>query len=79
MTIMTSPCPFAQWGIDIVGPVPVTTGERKYLLVTIDHFSKWVEAVPLVKIIDKEIMKFIWTNICCRYGLPRTIISDNGT
>ncbi|XP_012846942.1 PREDICTED: uncharacterized protein LOC105966912 [Erythranthe guttata] len=79
MTIITSPCPFAQWGIDIVGPMPLAKGQRKFLIVAVDYFSKWVEAVAVARITDTEVMKFIWQNICCRYGLPRDLISDNGT
>ncbi|XP_012838229.1 PREDICTED: uncharacterized protein LOC105958770 [Erythranthe guttata] len=79
MTIITSPHPFVQWGIDIVGPLPLASGQRKFLVVAVDYFSKWVEAVAVAKITDTEIMKFLWQNICCRYGLPKNIISDNGT
>lgn len=79
MSIITSPYPFAQWGIDIVGPFPFAPGSRKFLIVAIDYFSKWVEAEALRTITDTEVMKFIWENICCRYGVPRDLVSDNGT
>ncbi|KAL0373590.1 UNVERIFIED_CONTAM: hypothetical protein Sradi_3274700 [Sesamum radiatum] len=67
----------ALWGIDIVGPFPLAAGQRKFLLVAIDYFSKWVEAEPLARITEGEVMKFIWKNIVCRFGIPREIISDN--
>ncbi|KAL0294883.1 UNVERIFIED_CONTAM: hypothetical protein Sradi_6862600 [Sesamum radiatum] len=54
------------------------TGQRKFLLVAIDYFTKWAEAEPLVRITRGEVMKFIWKNIICRFGLPREIISDYG-
>ncbi|KAL0456599.1 UNVERIFIED_CONTAM: Ribonuclease HI [Sesamum latifolium] len=78
LTTMFSPFPFAQWGIDIVGPFPLAPGQKKFLLVTIDYFTKWVEAEPLGRITETEVMKFIWRNLICRFGLPREIISDNG-
>ncbi|KAL0367273.1 UNVERIFIED_CONTAM: hypothetical protein Sradi_3617400 [Sesamum radiatum] len=77
LTTMLSPCPFIQWGMDIVGPFPLATDQRKFLLVTIDYFTKWVEAEPLARINEGEVMKFIWKNIVCRFGFPREIISDN--
>ncbi|KAL0406068.1 UNVERIFIED_CONTAM: hypothetical protein Slati_3920700 [Sesamum latifolium] len=77
LTTMLSPCPFAQWGIDIVGPFPLAPGQKKFLLVAIEYFTKWVEAEPLGRIIETEIMKFIWRNLICRFGLPREIISNN--
>lgn len=77
--VVTAPCPFAQWGTDLVGPFPMATEQRKFLVVAVDYFSKSVEAEPLTRITDKEIMKFIWNNSCCQFGVSRTIISDNGT
>ena len=47
---VSSPWPFAQWGIDLVGQLPQATGQRKYLLVATDYFTKWIEAEPLAKI-----------------------------
>lgn len=43
-----------------------------------DYFTKWVEAEPLSNISQDEMIHFIWKNICCRFGVPRIIVSDNG-
>ncbi|KAL0303498.1 UNVERIFIED_CONTAM: hypothetical protein Sradi_6217900 [Sesamum radiatum] len=59
LTTMLSPWPFMQWGMDIVGPFPLAAGQRKFLLVAIDYFTKWVEAEPLARITEGEVMKFI--------------------
>ncbi|KAL0284035.1 UNVERIFIED_CONTAM: hypothetical protein Sradi_7210900 [Sesamum radiatum] len=75
---MLSPCPFIQWGMDIVGSFPLVAGQMKFLLVAIDYFTKWLEVEPLARIIEGEVMKSIWKNIVCRFGIPREIISDNG-
>ena len=40
---VTSPWPFYKWGIDIVGPLPLTTGQRKFMLVATDYFTKWAK------------------------------------
>ena len=77
MTI-TSPCPFSQWGIDIVGPLPLGKGQVKFLSVAIDYFTKWVEAEALATITETKIRSFKWKNIICRFGTLMTIISDNG-
>ncbi|KAL0426453.1 UNVERIFIED_CONTAM: hypothetical protein Slati_2820100 [Sesamum latifolium] len=65
-------------GIDIVGPFPLAVGQRKFLLVAVDYFTKWVEAKPLARITEGKVTKFIWKNIIYRFGIPREIISDNG-
>ncbi|KAL0416459.1 UNVERIFIED_CONTAM: hypothetical protein Slati_3477800 [Sesamum latifolium] len=62
---------FAQWGMDIVGPFPLAPGQRNFLLVAIDYFTKWVEAEPLAHITEGEVMKFIWKNIGIKRRLER--------
>ena len=78
LTMITSPWPFAQWGIDIISPLPQGKGHVKFLLIVIDYFTKWVEAEALATITKARIRSFVWKNIICRFGIPRTIISNNG-
>ena len=54
MTTISSPLPFAHWGIDIVGPLSQGKRQMKFLLVTIDYFTKWVEAEALATITEKK-------------------------
>ena len=51
------PTPFAQWGMDILGPFTTATGGRRFLIVGIDYFIKWVEAEPTTKIKANQIRK----------------------
>ncbi|XP_023891486.1 uncharacterized protein LOC112003505 [Quercus suber] len=78
MTTISSPWPFAQWGIDIMGPLPQGKRQVKFLLVAIDYFTKWVETEALATITEAHVQNFVWKNIICRFGIPKTIISDNG-
>ncbi|XP_059658508.1 uncharacterized protein LOC132304809 [Cornus florida] len=41
---MANPWPFAQWRIDMVGPLPKTVEQKEYVLLATDYFTKWVEA-----------------------------------
>ena len=75
---LSSPWPFAQWGLDIVGPFPKTVGNKKYLLVGTDYFTKWVEAESLANIRDVDAKRFVWKSIITRFGVPHVLISDNG-
>ncbi|RVW13311.1 hypothetical protein CK203_088988 [Vitis vinifera] len=52
-----------EWGMDIVGPLPITAAQKKFLLVATDYFSKWVEAEAYANIKDKDVFKFVWKNI----------------
>uniref|UniRef100_A0A2N9HMF9 RNA-directed DNA polymerase n=1 Tax=Fagus sylvatica TaxID=28930 RepID=A0A2N9HMF9_FAGSY len=76
---LSSPWPFAQWGIDIVGPLPRAPGNKKFLIVATDYFTKWVEAEPLAHIRDTDAKRFLWKNVITRFGIPWAVISDNGT
>uniref|UniRef100_A0A2N9F0N5 Integrase catalytic domain-containing protein n=1 Tax=Fagus sylvatica TaxID=28930 RepID=A0A2N9F0N5_FAGSY len=78
ITPMTSPWPFSQWGLDIMGPFPVGTKQAKFLVVAIDYFTKWVEAEPLATITEKNVKNFVWKGVICRFGIPRVLVSDNG-
>ena len=53
-------------------------GNKKYLLVSIDYFTKWVEAEPLANIRDVNAKRFIWKNIVTWFRVPHVLISDNG-
>ena len=75
---LSSPWPFAQYGLDIVGPFPKAAGNRRWLLVGTDYFTKWVEAEPLANIRDVDAKRFVWKNIVTRFGIPHTLILDNG-
>ncbi|KAL5541209.1 hypothetical protein UlMin_042682 [Ulmus minor] len=47
--------------------------------VAIDYYTKWVEAEPLQEITEARTTDFIWRNIICRFGIPHSLVSDNGT
>jgi len=61
-----------------VGPFPPTIGQRKSLLIAVDYFTKWIEAEPLTSITARQVQSFVWKDIVCRFGIPHTIITDNG-
>ncbi|XP_065617155.1 uncharacterized protein LOC136062243 [Quercus suber] len=61
-----------------LSPFPKAAGNKKYLLVGTDYFTKWVEAEPLANIRDVDVQRFVWKNIITRFGVPHILISDNG-
>jgi transposase InsO family protein len=79
-TLQTIPItwPFAVWGLDLVGPLQKAPGGFTHLLVAIDKFSKWIEVRPLTSIGSEQAVAF-FTNIIHRFGVPNSIITDNGT
>ena len=75
---LSSPWPFAQWGLDIVEPFPKAAGNKRYLLVSTNYFTKWVKVEPLANIKDVDAKKFVWKNIVTRFGVLQSLISDKG-
>ena len=56
---MTSPWPFAQWGLDLIGPMPPGKGQVKFAVVAVDYFTKWTEAEALTTITAAKIEHFV--------------------
>ncbi|XP_022159344.1 uncharacterized protein K02A2.6-like [Momordica charantia] len=64
--------------MDLIGPFPLGKGQAKYTIVVVDYFTKRAEAEALSTITKARITAFIWTSIVYRFGIPNTIVTDNG-
>nr|KYP61109.1 Pol polyprotein [Cajanus cajan] len=64
--------------MDILGPFPPAKGQVKFLIVAVDHFTKWIEAEAVATITANNIQKFFWKNVITRFGIPYALITDNG-
>nr|CAN83985.1 hypothetical protein VITISV_018004 [Vitis vinifera] len=69
---------FDVWGIDFMGPFPMSFG-NSYILIRVDYVSKWVEAIPFKHNDHRVVLKFLKENIFSRFGVPKAIINDGGT
>ena len=69
---------FDVWGIDFMGPFPISFGFT-YILLAVDYVSKWVEAKATRTNDARVVVDFVRSNLFCRFGVPRAIISDQGT
>lgn len=79
MTARIPTFPFQMLSIDILGPFPTTSRSKRFILLVVDVFSKWVEAKAFSTILAKDVVKFLEEDIFSRYGCPETIVSDNGS
>ena len=70
--------PFMVWGFDLVGALKRAPGGFTHLLVTMDKFTKWIEARPIT-VIKSEQDVLLFTDIIHRFGVLNSIITDNGT
>jgi transposase InsO family protein len=70
--------PLVVWHLDMVGPLRQAPGGFTHLLMAVDKFSKQIEARLIVNVRSEEAVSF-FTDIIYRFGIPNTIITDNGT
>jgi hypothetical protein len=68
---------FDVWGIDFMGPFPLSFGYL-YILVVVDYVSKWVEAVAYKTNDHRVVVQFLKDTIFVRFGTPRAIICNGG-
>ena len=80
MNFMTTPWLFAMWGIDMIGEIKSSASNgHRFILVSIDYFTKWVKAASFASVIKNVVARFIRHILICRYGIPERIIPDNWT
>jgi hypothetical protein len=70
--------PFLTCGLDLVCPFKATKGGFTHIFVVVDKFTKWIEAKLVVTITAAKAVEII-SEIMHRFGVPNTIITDNGT
>ncbi|RDX84684.1 putative mitochondrial protein, partial [Mucuna pruriens] len=68
---------FDVWGIDFMGPFQVSNG-YSYILLAVDYVLRWVEAIVTKSSDAKVVVDFLKSNIFCRFGVPKALISDQG-
>jgi hypothetical protein len=74
------PCPFHGWALDFVGQIHSDSSKgHRFMLVTTDYFTKWMEAVPMKNMTHNEVIHFISEHIIHRFGIPQTLTTDQGS
>ena len=70
--------PFDKWGIDFITCNPHSAGGHAYIILAVDYFTKWAEAMPTFEVDDKPTTIFVFNHIIARFGVPQAIITDHG-
>ena len=70
--------PFLRIAIDFVGPLPRTKQGKKYILVLMDYATRWPEAKAVSAPTSRTAADMI-LDICCRFGVPKEILTDRGS
>ncbi|XP_073277708.1 uncharacterized protein [Primulina huaijiensis] len=68
---VVKPWPFRGWAMDLIGKIyPASSKGHSFILVATDFFTKWVEAVPLKKAEQGDVINFVKENSIHRFGIP---------
>ena len=69
--------PFSTVGIGFLGPLPPSAGSQ-YILLIVDHFIKWHEAIVLPDQSALTTTKALMDHWITRFGRPESLHSDQG-
>jgi hypothetical protein len=62
--------PFEKWGIDLMGPLPMTRRGHRFIVVATDYLTKFAEVRALKSSVKQELARFLYERIFTRFGTP---------
>jgi hypothetical protein len=79
MNPIVKPWPFRGSGLDFIGEIhPRSSKGHRFILVAMDYFTKWTEAVPLRNMTHQKVISFVQEHIIYQFGVPQTLTTDQG-
>jgi hypothetical protein len=79
MNPIVKPWPFRGWGINLISQIHLPSSKgHKFIVVVIDYFTKWVEAIPLKIVTSQNMIDFVQEHIIYWLGVPQTILLIKG-
>eukprot|EP00253_Pinus_taeda_P025494 PITA_25494 len=71
--------PFANWGIYFWTCNPTSTEGYGYIIVAVNYFTKWAEAMPTLNNSGETATLFFFNHVVSRFGVPQAIVIDHGS
>lgn len=71
--------PFERTAMDIMGPLPVSTAGNRYILMFIDHLTRYAEAIALPDQKADTVARAFVERIILRHGVPQQLLTDRGS
>jgi hypothetical protein len=68
-----------RWNLDFAGPLPLIIRHNKYVLVMVEHFSKWIELVPSPDKSNEGVAYTFLNRVLSQFGAPAEVLTDQGT
>ncbi|GMF32976.1 unnamed protein product [Phytophthora fragariaefolia] len=70
--------PFSLFVVDAVGPIPETDRRNKHILVFMDYFTRWAEALAVDHLDSVTFVEVMVNGVVARHGIPSHLLSGNG-
>jgi hypothetical protein len=70
--------PFCKWGIDFMTYNPSSNNGHKYIIATVDYFTKWAKAMPTFNNIAETATHFFFNHVSSCFGVPLQMVFDHG-
>jgi hypothetical protein len=71
--------PFTKWGVDFMDYNPTLDGGHHHIIMAVDYFTKWVEAIPTIKFDGDTVEFFIFNQSITRFKILKEIVTDHGS
>ncbi len=68
-----------RWSLDFARPLPLIVRHNKYVLVMVEHFSKWIELVPSPDKSNKGLAYAFLDRVLSHFGAPAEVLTNQGT
>jgi hypothetical protein len=69
--------PFTKWGINFTTCHSASAKGHRYIIIAMDYFTKWVEAMPTFNNDGETTNLFIFNQIVARFIIPKEIVTDH--
>jgi hypothetical protein len=70
---------FTKWGMDFMDCNPASISGHQHIIVVVDYFTKWAEAMSIIKSDGKIATLFVFNQIITRFGIPKDIVTNHGS
>ena len=71
--------PWQLVAMDMAGPLPTTPSGKRFILLVVDHFTRYVVAEAVSSASAATAAQFWVERVVARFGAPEQLLSDNGT
>jgi hypothetical protein len=69
---------FTKWGIEFTICHLASSRGHRYIIIAVDYFTKWVEAMPTFSKDGETATLFIFNQIVVRFEILKEIVTNHG-